>query len=309
MKRKTRKRLAKEAELARKEAKTGKFSLPQPTLPQIGLQDEDLYAPSYAGSGVGSMRKGGSRKGPASNYQYPPNGSSSGMSSYGGSSAGGWDNRSYGGGMPSSNLSRAAYPYATSDPEELHRTGYAESVSSLDGLAKGAGAMGYNDGYGGGYMGGSESYPHQRQGGGGGYADNRAPSYHSEDEKLGGYQDDFSVDGRGASGGIEYHQQPPSNPNHMYSQPQVQRSQSNAFSTQSRSGSVGGREDAYYQQPPPLPQQSQQHHHQQFSTRNLSVSSLGYGAGSTVGGWEEGEGRSEMAYYGGGGADGAGRGR
>ncbi|KAM0746164.1 hypothetical protein T439DRAFT_273687, partial [Meredithblackwellia eburnea MCA 4105] len=56
MKRKTRKRLAKEAEIARKEArgdyshlkdaKTGKFvaaPLPQPTLPKVGIRDEDLY--------------------------------------------------------------------------------------------------------------------------------------------------------------------------------------------------------------------------------------------------------------------------
>lgn len=159
MKRKNRKRLAQEAQIAKKEAmgdyshlrdKKGKItSAPrqQPTLPKIGLEDEDLYAPSYAGSDSGSIRggKGG-------NYQYPP-------SSYGKSGGGGrddWDRKGGAGGMhhQPSTLSRTTYPYNASEPDSLHqmsnggggiRGGYAESVNSLDGFANRGAGMGYND--------------------------------------------------------------------------------------------------------------------------------------------------------------------
>lgn len=156
MKRKNRKRLAQEAQIAKKEAmgdyshlrdKKGKItSAPrqQPTLPKIGLADEDLYAPSYAGSDSGSVRggKGGN--------QYPP-------SSYAGSGGGGRDDWDRKGGAAMhhqpSTLSRTTYPYNASEPDSLHqmsnggaiRGGYAESVTSLDGFANRGAGMGYND--------------------------------------------------------------------------------------------------------------------------------------------------------------------
>lgn len=235
MKRKTRKRLAKEAEIARKEAKTGKFSLPQPTLPKIGLQDEDLYAPSYAGSevggssraGGGGSRNGGSRKGGnGSQYQYPP---PSNSSNYGGGGSE-WDrdNKSSNGGgggglqysqsqsrsnagvgtIGGSNLSRSAYPYAGSD-QSLNQPGggrnYAESTNSLDDLASRGAAMGY-DSYPSGLnamssgngKGGRNSFSNEGRIGSNGrsrLSESQAPSYHSEDEKL-SYGDEFSNDGR-----------------------------------------------------------------------------------------------------------------
>ena len=135
MKRKNRKRLAKEAEIARKEAagdyrcvprrnlndferprltrperashlknaKTGKYMaapLPQPTLPKIGL-DDDLYA----GSDAGSIRGEGN--------QYPPNG--------------GWDRK---GGPPPGAPGRTPYEY--------------QSSTSLANLTHGAAPMGWD---------------------------------------------------------------------------------------------------------------------------------------------------------------------
>ncbi|GAA5822155.1 hypothetical protein JCM5353_006251 [Sporobolomyces roseus] len=138
MKRKNRKRLAKEAEIARKEArgdfshlkdrKTGKLTaapLPQPTLPKIGFND-DLYSDS------------------GSNAGYPPQ-----------------NNIPYGYPPPHSLSNRNIYPYASSDSESLHsipapphpshalqashRNGsYADSIHSTDGLTAMAAPFGYS---------------------------------------------------------------------------------------------------------------------------------------------------------------------
>lgn len=90
MKRKTKKRLAREAELAKREAagdfrhlqdKRGRFReghapLPQPTLPTISLADDELYGDtksevSGGASRYGSQRRGTGRDGPAGgNYAY-----------------------------------------------------------------------------------------------------------------------------------------------------------------------------------------------------------------------------------------------
>lgn len=151
MKRKNRKRLAQEAQIAKKEAlgdyshlrdKKGKITSaprPQPTLPKIGLEDEDLYAPSYAGSDSGSIRNG---KG--GNYQYPPSHYNGGGND--------WDRKGTMQNQPST-LSRSTYPYNASEPDSIHqmsnggaiRGGYAESVNSLDGFANRGAQMGYND--------------------------------------------------------------------------------------------------------------------------------------------------------------------
>ncbi|KAL8281280.1 hypothetical protein RQP46_006314 [Phenoliferia psychrophenolica] len=150
MKRKTRKRLAKEAAIARKEAKgdfshlkdskTGKYTkapLPQPTLPTIDL-DDDRYAPSSTGYGsdAGSLY-GGRDLNP---YQYPPHGSSNNGSN------GGWpqQGRHQGPNAPyaQSNLSRTGYPYqSSSDALSSQSHHYAESVNSQEGLASHAAPM------------------------------------------------------------------------------------------------------------------------------------------------------------------------
>lgn len=133
MKRKNRKRLAKEAEIAKKEArgdfshlkdKKGKFTaapLPQPTLPQIGLADEDLYAPAYPDSDSGSLR-GASMKKSASGegYAYPPTNGGYQPS---------WENQY--------DRSRPAYPNHPSQMDSLH---YADSTHSAD--------LAYDVGYG-----------------------------------------------------------------------------------------------------------------------------------------------------------------
>jgi len=141
MKRKNRKRLAKEAEIARKEArgdfshlkdrKTGKLTaapLPQPTLPKIGFND-DLYSDS--GSNAGG--------------HYPPQKNN--------------NNIPYGYPPPPSLSNRNIYPYASSDSESLHsipahpshalqashRNGsYADSIHSTDGLTAMAAPFGYS---------------------------------------------------------------------------------------------------------------------------------------------------------------------
>ncbi|KAI5476019.1 hypothetical protein MNV49_000491 [Pseudohyphozyma bogoriensis] len=152
MRRKTRKRLAKEAEIARKEAagdyshlrdkKTGKMiaaPLPQPTLPKIGLRDDDLYAGSDAGSVHGSQRTGSQRGG----YGYPP-ARGIGPGSYvptGFGMAGAPVGRQQ---QQPSGLARTAYPYNGSEPD-FSRHEYAESVNSLDGFAGRGAAMGYAD--------------------------------------------------------------------------------------------------------------------------------------------------------------------
>lgn len=84
MKRKTKKRVAREAELAKREAagdfrhlqdKKGRFKdgqqpLPQPTLPNVSLEDDELYAKSE----VSSYRNGGGKggMGGGGGYNYPP---------------------------------------------------------------------------------------------------------------------------------------------------------------------------------------------------------------------------------------------
>ncbi|BGP20756.1 Potassium transporter [Rhodosporidiobolus nylandii] len=134
MKRKNRRRLAQEAKRAAAEArgdfshlkdkKTGKMlraPMAQPTLPKIGLDDDDLY------SDTGSIRGGGEK------HAYPPS------------------TIPYGNVLPysSSGLARQAYPYASSDSDSLAGGGnpkagfggYAESVTSLDGFASRAAPM------------------------------------------------------------------------------------------------------------------------------------------------------------------------
>ncbi|GAA6017344.1 hypothetical protein JCM10207_005601 [Rhodosporidiobolus poonsookiae] len=131
MKRKNKKRLAQEAKIAAAEArgdfshlkdKSGKMvGVPrqQPTLPKIGLGDDDLYSAS------GSVRGGGG--GGYSNnekHAYPPVAT-----------------LPYSNSAPysSSGLARHAYPYASSDTDSIAnaKTGYAyaESVTSLDAFA------------------------------------------------------------------------------------------------------------------------------------------------------------------------------
>ncbi|GAA6023299.1 hypothetical protein JCM11491_006886 [Sporobolomyces phaffii] len=191
MKRKNRKRLAKEAEIARKEArgdfshlkdrKTGKLRaapLPQPTLPKIGL-DDDLYSDS------GSVSHYPHHQPQQNNvpYGYPP---------------------------PPSHLSnRNIYPYASSDSESLHsiptyplqashrNLSYADSVHSTDGLTSLAAPLAY----------GSDSNP-QLVGG----PPMRAPSYRTMPSEQ-------SLTGLGGGGGeqwdekgyysAEYDQPPP----------------------------------------------------------------------------------------------------
>ncbi|KAK4698534.1 hypothetical protein P7C70_g7740, partial [Phenoliferia sp. Uapishka_3] len=144
MKRKTRKRLAKEAAIARKEAKgdyshlkdkTGKFRaapMQQPTLPSIAL-DDDQYSQSGFGSDAGSIYGGRDA------YQYPPPVSNAG-----------WGPPGRQGGAPyaPSALSRTGYPYQTSSDGLSSSNHYAESVHSVDALATHAAPMGHFQGAG-----------------------------------------------------------------------------------------------------------------------------------------------------------------
>jgi len=161
MKRKTRKRLAKEAEIARKEAagdyshlkgKDGKMRaapLPQPTLPKIGLANDEFYAPSYRGeSDAGSIRNGGGSvrygPGPGGCVYPPPSGLGGGAPYLGGAGAGGWA-----GNGPSGLSHQQSYraqpqyaPYAQSDAASIVHPN--ESVSSFDAFAAKGQPMGYN---------------------------------------------------------------------------------------------------------------------------------------------------------------------
>ena len=265
MKRKNRKRLAKEAEIARKEAATGKYTLPQPTLPKIGMHNDDLYAPSFNGSDAGSIRRGpgsdvggrgrgpgsdvgGRSRGPPSNYAYPPQNGA--YPSAGGNWAGsGVSLLDRPPGAPSA-LSRTAYPYATSDPD-FKNPGYAESVSSLDGFAARAAPMGYDD------RRAHDERPGVQRTQTSATAMSRAPSYASEDDKV-GYAEDHVVEGRAGP------------PQRSYAPPSRQQLyQRSAERNQSES----------------------------------SLAYAGDGAaesGGTYGGWEEGEGRQETVargYY------------
>ncbi|KAK4704430.1 hypothetical protein P7C70_g1775, partial [Phenoliferia sp. Uapishka_3] len=153
MKRKNRKRLAKEAEIARKEAvgdyshlkdaKTGKFKvapLPQPTLPKFDASD-------YTDNDL--------------EYKYPPD-----------KGFGGLDRQPP---MAPSGLGRNPYFYQGSDPN-------FQSGHSLTSLARGAAPMGYN----------STANLVDRPGYGREETNlTQAPSYHSDDEK-GGYYDEIS---------------------------------------------------------------------------------------------------------------------
>lgn len=195
MKRKNRKRLAKEAEIARKEArgdfshlkdrKTGKLRaapLPQPTLPKIGL-DDDLYSDS------GSISHHQHQN--SIPYGYPP---------------------------PPSLSNRNIYPYASSDSESLHsipanhpsyplqashrNQSYADSVHSTDGLTAMAAPFG---GYG-------QESSNQLVGPDGRMMPMRAPSYRtmpSEQSLTGIGKGGGDWDEKGGGGGYsEYDHQP-----------------------------------------------------------------------------------------------------
>ncbi|KAK4046883.1 Potassium transporter [Microbotryomycetes sp. JL201] len=166
MKRKTRKRLAKEAEIARKEAKgdfshlmdkkTGRMKgapLPQPTLPQIGLHEDryELYS-NYNESDVGSVRGLGVGA-PPSRFQYPPQAPYSTSIHH------------------ASSLSRPTFPYQPSDPDFTSLShGLNDSVTSLDGFACRGAPMGFDPAYAGVPLGvGAASLPMER-----------APSYKTE---------------------------------------------------------------------------------------------------------------------------------
>jgi hypothetical protein len=265
MKRKNRKRFAKEAEFARNEARgdfshlkdrTGAFTatpLPQPTLPQLGLGDDELYS-SYAGSEKQSMR--GGRPGIA---QYPPSSVSGSRyapdRSGNGGGGGGWDRGPSG---PPAALYRTAYPYALSDPDSLSKGGYNESVTSLDNFAGRGAPMGYYD----------DGQSIQRTTTPGGIS--RAPSYYSEDEKLGsGSHEDYIVDGR--SGAVS----PPSQLSYArqsYHQPHPQPDR----------------------QPSPYAPHRSSHNPSEVSLTRMRESHT-YSSEDIVGsyGWEEGDGREE----------------
>lgn len=133
MKRKAKRRLKQERELEEREARgdfrhlKGRAPRPQPTLPKIGLADDDLV------SDVGSIR--GEKYAPDS-FGYPPSVPYANSVPYG--------------------LSRhAPYP-STTDVESLkggQGYSYAESVSSLDGLAARGQPMGHDGSYGAGGLG------------------------------------------------------------------------------------------------------------------------------------------------------------
>ncbi|GAA5902536.1 uncharacterized protein JCM6883_001441 [Sporobolomyces salmoneus] len=206
MKRKNRKRLAKEAEIARKEArgdfshlkdrKTGKLRanpLPQPTLPD--LKNLDLYSDDKDSDSILHQHQHQN----SIPYGYPPTAPSRALSN------------------------RNIYPYASSDSESLHsiptyplqashrNLSYADSIHSTDGLTSMAAPFGAG---GGGYY-GSESQLNLAGGG----VPMRAPSYRTMpseqslpgaaggwDEKGASYRQD-SVDSFHS-----YPQQPPLQP-------------------------------------------------------------------------------------------------
>ncbi|EGG03871.1 uncharacterized protein MELLADRAFT_72500 [Melampsora larici-populina 98AG31] len=231
MKRKNRKRLAKEAAIMRKEAmgdyshlkdKKGQFKaapLPQPTLPKIGM-DELMGG---GGGGGGGSIKGGERT-IRSNHAYPPHG----MNKYAGSVSG---------------LSISGSQYNPPTVPWAH-PGYAESTTSTDHFVShqaptvGRNYPNTNVGSGGGGTGGgysdqvTESHPLSQPNV---YTTNhqsglsRAPSYSSQEERF--YGDEKKLNSLGGS-----------RTHHEY----------------------GGEErQMYYQVPPPLPSQSQQPQGQQ----------------------------------------------
>ncbi|BGP28077.1 vacuole protein [Rhodotorula toruloides] len=127
MKRKAKRRLKQERELEEREARgdfrhlKGRAPRPQPTLPKIGLADDDLV------SDIGSVRN---EKFAPDLLDYPPS-------------------IPYGNSAPYRLSRHAPYP-STTDIESLkggQGYSYAESVSSLDGLAAHSQPMGYEGSY------------------------------------------------------------------------------------------------------------------------------------------------------------------
>lgn len=253
--------------------KTGKLTaapLPQPTLPKLGLSDHDLYSHAN-GSDAGSIRGGSIRGGaPSSRFQYPPPGSTAGA---------GW-------GAPPSALARTAYPYNQSEPESLHKVGYAESVTSVDGFAGRGAPMGMH----GGAYDSSTSLV-------GGEGMRRAPSYKSE---FGGEDQGYYGQEKGGyyseKGGMDDRDYPPT------------LSHSNSYGN-FRSQSAA---------PPPLPNATpipdsynppsrQQLYERTARQQESEDSTLAYGSGSVInfqpsnggyGGWEESGPRYAVAQEG-----------
>jgi len=171
MKRKNRRRLAKEAEYARREAagdfrhlkdKSGKLvnaPRPQPTLPKIGLNASDLYPETASMHGQGAS--GGGDK-----HSYPPSGIIAPVLPY--ANAGPY-------GLSHPPPHQQHYPLGYGDSDSLHghgsaTHGYAESVTSVDGLTARAQPMGYSHGP-------ADSTSTLPYPGGGGIDMSRAPSY------------------------------------------------------------------------------------------------------------------------------------
>jgi hypothetical protein len=150
MKRKNRKRLAKEAEIAKKEArgdfshlkdKKGKFigaPLPQPSLPKVGLSDDDLYASTYPESDGGSMRGDMKKSASGDNYSsYPPSTSAGNLASL--NYTNGFTRPPYVG-----QYTTTSSYYQNNDSNHL----YAESTHSHDDFAHRGADLGYDNGYG-----------------------------------------------------------------------------------------------------------------------------------------------------------------
>ncbi|KAM0792635.1 hypothetical protein ACM66B_002417, partial [Microbotryomycetes sp. NB124-2] len=274
MKRKNRKRLAKEAEIARREAKgdfshlmdkkTGRMKgapLPQPTLPQIGLNDDryDMYS-NYNDSDVGSVR--GFARAPSSRVQYPPT----------------QPPFSTGGVQHKSALSRPTFPYQPSDPDftassSIH--GVNDSVTSLDGFANRGAPMGFDSGYAGVPIGSSVPM-------------DRAPSYRTEpdssleDEKYFGRPPPKSEGAARKGGADESDEDAELDDTSAYVLPR--QPSSKRAPKQSRSASQQHRQPAFQQTPPvpttlvpqarqPVGQHRFEHQRQQQSHLGRSVSS------------------------------------
>ncbi|KAH9813398.1 hypothetical protein DFH28DRAFT_1060679 [Melampsora americana] len=259
MKRKNRKRLAKEAAIMRKEAmgdyshlkdKKGQFKaapLPQPTLPKIGMDE-------LIGGGGGGSIKG--ERTIRSNHAYPPHG----MNKYAGSVSG---------------LSISGSQYNPPTVPWAH-PGYAESTTSTDHFVPHqAPTVGRN-------------YPNNRGGGGGGYSDqvgephplaqtnvytgnqtalSRAPSYSSQEDRY--YGDEKKLSGsRSHEYPTEdremYYQVPPLPTLHSSQAPPPPLSSQPSQSTPSGTGGIQQdlfdlytqTELALQQQPPPPPSPS-----------------------------------------------------
>lgn len=150
MKRKNRKRLAKEAQLAQNELrgdfshlqdkKTGKFMaapLPQPTFPQMSLRDEDLYTPAYPEQDAGSTRGTGMHKSSSGEgYAYPPSGNYIGAQT--------WDAGGVYGRAAGSQMRQQVSSDTDTDILHGYKTEYAESTySNGNDLVYGVNGAGY----------------------------------------------------------------------------------------------------------------------------------------------------------------------